>query len=42
VGELVAMGDTVIDRFSQDLRREFPDNKGFSRAPFFLWKIKIL
>lgn len=28
-------GDAVIDRISQDLRREFPDNKGFSRSNLF-------
>lgn len=28
-------GDAVIDRLSQDLRREFPDNKGFSRSNLF-------
>jgi len=25
-------GNAVIDRLSQDLRREFPDNTGFSRS----------
>jgi predicted nuclease of restriction endonuclease-like (RecB) superfamily len=28
-------GDAVIDRLSQDLRREFPDNTGFSRSNLF-------
>lgn len=28
-------GDAVIDRLSQDLRREFPDNKGFSRPNLY-------
>ncbi len=28
-------GDTVIDRLSQDLRREFRGNKGFSRSNLF-------
>lgn len=28
-------GDAVIDRLSRDLRRAFPDNRGFSRANLF-------
>jgi predicted nuclease of restriction endonuclease-like (RecB) superfamily len=28
-------GDAIVDRLSQDLRREFPDNKGFSRSNLF-------
>lgn len=31
-------GDTVIDRLSQDLRREFPDNTGFSRRNLYLMR----
>jgi predicted nuclease of restriction endonuclease-like (RecB) superfamily len=31
-------GDAVIDRLSQDLRREFPDNKGFSRRNLYLMR----
>ena len=28
-------GSAIIDHISQDLRREFPDNKGFSRSNLF-------
>jgi len=35
-------GDAVIDRLSQDLRRELPDNKGFSRANLFRMRMFYL
>ena len=35
-------GEAVIDRLSQDLRREFPDNKGFSRANLFRMRMFYL
>ncbi len=31
-------GNAVIDRLSQDLRREFPDSKGFSRRNLYLMR----
>jgi predicted nuclease of restriction endonuclease-like (RecB) superfamily len=35
-------GDAVIDRLSQDLRREFPDNKGFSRPNLYRMRMLYL
>ncbi len=35
-------GDTVIDRFSQDLRRELRDNTGFSRSNLFRMRMFYL
>lgn len=35
-------GDAVIDRISQDLRREFPENKGFSRRNLYRMRIFYL
>jgi len=31
-------GNAIIDRLGQDLRREFPDNKGFSRRNLYLMR----
>lgn len=49
VGEMIVerqrqrgWGDAVIDRLSQDLRREFPDNRGFSRANLFRMRMFYL
>jgi len=35
-------GSAVIDHLSQDLRREFPDNKGFSRSNLFRMRMFYL
>lgn len=35
-------GDAVIDRLSQDRRREFPDNTGFSRRNLFRMRMLYL
>ncbi|MBI4530671.1 MAG: DUF1016 domain-containing protein [Candidatus Latescibacteria bacterium] len=35
-------GDAVIDRLSRDLRREFPDNKGFSRRNVYRMRMLYL
>lgn len=35
-------GDAIIDRLSQDLRRAFPDNKGFSRRNVYRMRMLYL
>jgi len=35
-------GDAIIDRLGQDLRREFPNNKGFSRRNLYRMRMLYL